>query len=94
MTEITPHNVLRHELIGLNAKITRTKDPTLKGIQGIVVDETRNMITLRRKDGTLRVPKNVSTFRFRLRNGTLVEVDGARLVGRPENRLKTRVRRW
>jgi ribonuclease P protein subunit POP4 len=94
VTEITPHNVLRHELIGLNAKITRTKDPTLKGIQGIVVDETRNMITLRRKDGTLRVPKNVSTFRFRLRNGTLVEVDGARLVGRPENRLKTRVRRW
>jgi ribonuclease P protein subunit POP4 len=94
VTGITPHNVLRHELIGLDAKITRTKDPTLKGIQSTVVDETRNMITLRRKDETLRVPKNVSTFRFRLRNGTLVEVDGARLVGRPENRLKTRVRRW
>ncbi len=94
MTEITPYNILRHELIGLNAKITHTKDPTLKGVQGTVVDETRNMITLKTRGGTLRVPKNVSTFRFKLRDRTLVDVDGARLVARPENRLKTKVRRW
>ncbi len=94
MTEITPHNILRHELIGLNVKVTRSTDSNLVGVQGVVVDETRNMLALIRKGRKLLIPKNVATFRFRLQNGTLVEVDGPRLVGRPENRLKTRVRRW
>ena len=91
---ITPQNILRHELIGLNVKISKATDPTLRSIKGSVVDETKNTLSILSSGGTLIVPKNVATFRFKLPSGPLVDVDGARLVGRPENRLKTRVRRW
>jgi ribonuclease P protein subunit POP4 len=94
MTQITPHNILRHELIGLTVKISRAKDPTIKGVKGKIVDESRNMLTLLDGGRELLIPKNVATFRFKLQDGTLVEVDGQRLVARPENRLKTKVRRW
>ncbi len=94
MTGITPHNILRHELIGTNVRIVKSNDPTLKGVQGTIMDETRNMITVQRRDKQIRVPKGVAVFRFKLRSGLVVDVEGYRLVGRPENRLKTRVRRW
>lgn len=94
MTRITPHNILRHELIGLDVRVMRARDPTMNGVRGMIVDETRNMLTLVDRGKKLLIPKSVATFRFKLHDETLVDVDGARLVGRPENRLKTRVRRW
>ena len=94
MNEITPHNILRHELIGLNVRVAGSSDPSIKGVHGMVIDETRNMLTIAKKGKRVMVPKGISTFRFTLENRTIVEVDGARLVARPENRLKTRVRRW
>lgn len=94
MTHISPENILRHELIGLNIKISNSTDPTLRVIRGLVVDESRNMLTITRKGRTVKVPKSVATFRITLESGAVVDVDGSRLVARPENRLKTRVRRW
>jgi ribonuclease P protein subunit POP4 len=94
MTQISPQNILRHELIGLDVKVARSRNPDLRGAKGTVVDESRNMLTLASKGKMLKVPKNVATFRFKLENGTIVDVDGVRLVARPENRLKTKVRRW
>jgi ribonuclease P protein subunit POP4 len=91
---ITPHNILRHELIGLNVIVAGSKDPFMKGVRGTVVDETKNMLTIASGDKQMMVPKGISTFRFKLPDRTIVEVDGARLVARPENRLKIRVKRW
>ena len=94
MIAITPHNILRHELIGLNVIVAQSKDPSMKGLHGTIVDETKNMFSIISKDNQVLVPKSISTFRFKLPDKTIVEVDGARLVARPENRLKIRVRRW
>ncbi|HUO42810.1 MAG TPA: ribonuclease P protein component 1 [Methylomirabilota bacterium] len=89
-----PENVLRHELIGLNVKIVRSPNRSLRGRSGLIVNESKNMLTLSRKGRKVLIPKNVATFRFKLADGRLVDVDGSRLLGRPENRLKTRIRRW
>lgn len=94
MSPITPQNILRHELIGLNVKVSESANPSVKGVRGAVVDETRNMLKVRSTRGTILIPKDVATFRFKLPNGVQVDVDGRRLVARPESRLKTRVRRW
>jgi len=94
LTKINPHNILRHELIGLNVRVARSTDPTIQNVRGKVVDETRNMITIDRRGSRIMVPKNTSCFRFGLNDGAVVEVDGSCLVARPENRLKARVRRW
>ena len=94
MTPITPHNVLRHELIGLPVRVSGVSLANLRPIRGTVIDETRNTLKIRTTRKTLVVPKDTTTFRFELPDGVLVDVDGKRLVARPENRLKARVKRW
>lgn len=94
MTAIIPQNILRHELIGLNVRVVQSTNPDARAIRGVVVDETRNMLTIRGKKGKVTIPKNIATFRFKLPSGVRVDVNGERLVAKPENRLKTRVRRW
>lgn len=94
MINISPQNILRHELIGLNVKVVRATGKSLSGATGVVIDETRNMLTIRSRRRKIMVPKDIATFRFFLPNGVRVDVDGERLVAKPENRLKTKVRRW
>jgi len=91
---ITPHNILRHELIGLQVKVLDALNPSVNGIRGKVIDETRNTLSISNGEETAMIPKEIATFRFHLPTGILVDVDGSRLVSRPENRLKTRTRRW
>jgi ribonuclease P protein subunit POP4 len=94
MMPIKPQNILRHELIGLKAVVSRSSNDFLAGIQGHIVDETRNTIRINTKKGPKMIPKDVATFVFKLQDGSNVEVDGSRLIGRPENRMKNRTRKW
>ena len=87
---ITKRNVLRHELIGLEARVTNSSDPTLLGTYGKIVDETRDMLVIERAGKAKIVPKANSKFMFTLPSSEEVEVDGAKLVGRPEERVKRR----
>jgi ribonuclease P protein subunit POP4 len=91
---ITPHNILRHELIGLQVRVLDGLNPSVDGIQGRVIDETRNTLAISKAQETVMIPKEIATFRFHLPSGALVDVDGRRLISKPENRLKTRTRRW
>ena len=67
---------------------------SLVGTHGRIIDETRNTVKLSTRQGIKVVPKGVAVFRFDLSDGTIVEVEGAKLVGRSENRMKARGRRW
>jgi ribonuclease P protein subunit POP4 len=90
---IRPENVLRHELIGLKTIVARSSDRFLVGTRGRVIDETRNTLKLSTRKGVKVIPKGVAVFRFDLPDGCSVEVEGAKLVGRPENRMKAKRRR-
>jgi len=87
-------NVLRHELIGLKATVARSSNSSLVGTRGRIIDETRNTIKFNTRKGVKVIPKEVAVFRFDLSNGSTVEVEGPKLVGRPENRMKAKGRRW
>jgi len=94
MIKITPQNILRHEIIGLNTKLVETRNRQLIGLEGLVVDETKHTFTIDNGKKRRIVPKDTSVFNLYLPDGTVVEVDGRKLSGRPEDRLKTRLRRW
>ncbi len=94
MTTVTPQNIIRHELIGLNVSVVQASNSTMTGVRGDVVDETKNMLTISDKRGKIMIAKNTALFRFVLPSGVRVDVDGKRLVAKPENRLKTKMRRW
>jgi ribonuclease P protein subunit POP4 len=91
---IKPENILRHELIGLKTIVARSSNTLLVGTRGRIVDETRNTVKLSTREGMKMIPKGIAVFRFDLPDGSIVEVEGAKLVGRPENRMKARGRKW
>jgi len=87
---ITKRNVLRHELIGLEARVMNSSDPKLLGTYGTIVDETRDMLVIEQAGRTKIVPKASSKFMFTCPSNEKVEVNGAKLVGQPEERVKRR----
>jgi len=90
--KVTPA-ILQQEFIGLNARIVRSSHPSYVGIAGKVVDETRNTMSILHKDKKKIIIKNTAVFHFTFSDGTIVEIDGKAIVGRPEDRIKKRVRR-
>ena len=94
MSPVNARNILLHELIGLETKVIKHSNPSNRGVSGIVIDETRKTLVLRGDGKTARIAKKNATFTFNLPEGGF-EVDGAVLVGRPEDRVKRRLkRRW
>lgn len=90
---ITPQNILRHELTGLDVRVEQAQNQFLKGISGLVVHETRNMVWIRTDTGVKKVAKNGVVFRFTLPSGKRVDVTGAVLVMAPEKRINMRIKR-
>lgn len=84
-------NILRHELIGLEARVMGSSDPTLLGTSGKIVNETCNMLVIEDGGKSRKISKSNSTFLITLPDGEKVTVEGKKLVGRPEERVK---RRW
>ena len=76
----------KHELIGLEAEVISSTCSNLVGFRGIVVDETKNTIVIEVKDVEKRIPKRGTLFRFHIDGGA--DIDGARLLHRPEDRIK------
>ncbi|NLA39619.1 MAG: ribonuclease P protein component 1 [Methanomicrobiales archaeon] len=89
---ISPRNILRHELIGLDVLVVRASNPGHAGVSGRIIDETRNTLVIRTERGEKRIPKRFSLFRFRLPDGITVDVDGSSLEGQPERRITMRIR--
>ncbi len=90
--KVTPA-IIRHELIGLWAKVAKSRNPSYLGLSGKVIDETRNTLIIKDREKKKMIIKEVSVFHFKFPDGTIVEIDGKLLVGRPEDRLKKRLRR-
>ena len=90
--KITPA-IIQGEFIGLYAKIAKNSNTSLVKIRGKVIDETRNTFVILRKDKQKIIPKDTSVFHFTTQDGTIVEIDGKLLLGRPEDRVKKRIRR-
>lgn len=87
--------IVQGEFIGLNAKVVKSRNPSYVGISGKVVNETRNTLAIRHKNEDKVILKEGSVFQFTLPNGTLVQIEGNVILGRPEDRMKKRLkRRW
>jgi len=84
--KITPKNLIHHELIGLPVKVVESTNPGLVGIEGNVIDETRNMIAIEHDGKEKKVAKANAAFVFALPDAK-VKVDGGLLLSRPENRI-------
>lgn len=98
-----PKYLIYHDLIGLYAYaklISKKKKENYKEI-GMIIDDTKNMLITEKNKVIKKYIKKDHLFRIKLpseKNDSeeyMVEVNGTKIVGRPENRLRNlRKRRW
>ncbi|MBS3815236.1 MAG: ribonuclease P protein component 1 [Hadesarchaea archaeon] len=86
--KITKDNLLQHEFIGLKAKVIESTNPSLKGKEGLIANETRNTLVLEEMGELKTLPKSEVKIRVTLPSGERLDVNGDKLVARPEDRIK------
>ncbi|WNY26391.1 ribonuclease P protein component 1 [Methanolapillus ohkumae] len=89
--EITPDTLPFHELIGLSVLVESSCDPTMTGLFGIILDESRNTFQIETKQGMKTVPKSGSVFVFTWvsENGRIsAKINGKTMLSQPQNRIK------
>ncbi len=98
--KLTTHNIIHHELIGLETLIAYSTNPSLIGIKGRIIDETKNVLTIETDTKEKTVPKSCSSFIFTIpavegkRYLPLnLKIDGKLLVSQPENRIQTKFKK-
>jgi ribonuclease P protein subunit POP4 len=91
---ITPENLVRHELIGLQAEVVKSSNKFQIGIRGLIVDETKNLLALETPEGVKRIQKVGSEFIFTVPGGRRVKVKGEIIAKRHEDRVKIKLKKW
>jgi len=100
---VNPKYLIYHDLIGLKAS-ARPKTKSNKEIfldTGTIIDESKNMIISKKDGNTKKYVKKDYMFKFTLLNSNegekelYLEVNGDKIVGRPENRLRSlKKKKW
>src|SRR5256712_5729152 len=62
-------NLRKHELIGLRVEVIGASDPSQAHLEGRVVDETRNMLSVDVRGEEKRIPQHGTRFRFAVPGG-------------------------
>jgi len=74
---------IKDEFIGRRIKILECTDASLKGLEGTIVDESKNMLVIETNHGMKKIAKNIALFDI---DGRIVE--GRRITYRPEDRIR------
>ncbi|MCL2786757.1 MAG: ribonuclease P protein subunit [Methanomassiliicoccaceae archaeon] len=77
--------LMKGELIGLNVEVLSA--PCYEGIEGIVLDETRNTFIIGSAGTERMVPKHDNEFAFTYEGSRFV-IRGSEVLHRPEDRIK------
>ena len=83
---ITPENITRHELIGLDTSIVQSRNLQVIGLHGKIVDETKSMFSIQTSTGVKSMPKADSTWQFTI-NGISILIDGKTIAKRSYERM-------
>lgn len=85
---LTSKNLLSHEIIGLKLNVLESSDPTITGLTGTVIDETKNTLFIRIDSSRIiQISKQVATrLQVDTDNGVCF-ISGSSLIGRPEDRI-------
>jgi ribonuclease P protein subunit POP4 len=90
--KVTP-DIILYEFIGAEGKVAQSPHEDYVGVGGKVVGETKNTFIFLNKGQRRSVIKESAVFNFKFDDGTIVQIDGKLLVGRPEDRLKKSIKR-
>jgi len=75
------------ELLGLKVVVKDAKNRSLIGLNGIIVEETKNMLIIQGEMGKKKVIKDQVLLEIEVK-GKKIEITGKNLVGKSEERIK------
>ncbi|MCX6707821.1 MAG: ribonuclease P protein subunit [Candidatus Woesearchaeota archaeon] len=81
--------LMKKELIGMSATIIDSRNKSNIGINGKIIDETKNCIMIKTEKGEKKMIKDNITIEF---DGSRKVIEGSMLSGRPEERIKRKAR--
>jgi ribonuclease P protein subunit POP4 len=82
--------VVRGEMIGRNIRVIDAKNRALIGIEGNIVDETRNTLIVETRRGRKTLLKQQVTIET-VNRGKSIKIVGSYLLKRPEERIRSKV---
>lgn len=82
-------SILKKELIGASIRVSGARNPSMVGLTGTIIDETKHTLLVKTGRGVKRLLKESVELEL---SGERIRVKGSLLVGRPEERLKKRSR--
>ena len=86
---IAPKYLIYHDLIGFQALAShKSKDQSDFSDIGVIIDDTKNMLHVKKDNIIKKLVKNDYIFRIKLEDGML-EINGSKIIGVPENRLRS-----
>ncbi len=86
---IIAKDILRAELIGKNMEIVESRNKSLIGLKGRIIDETKNAIIIMHNGKRKMILKNHVKLVINWQDKRIL-VDGKMLAKRPEDRINTR----
>ncbi|MCX6775159.1 MAG: ribonuclease P protein subunit [DPANN group archaeon] len=85
---LTPINLIKHELIGLHAKVVKSTNASNEGVEGRIVDESYKTITIESNGKDKKIFKENVILIVELPDRKKVQVEGKLLLARPWERIK------
>ncbi len=81
---------IRHEFIGRKIKVIKSSDRSKEGVEGIVIDETKNMFVIRDREGrNIKVPKKATWFLIYF-DDKIIKIYGELINIQPHKRIRRR----
>lgn len=87
MRSMKKGDFMRLEFIGLEVEVVSSRHPGYLNVRGVVVDESKNTLTISTAAKEVVVPKPGNEFRFTY-EGDRITVNGSEIQHRPEDRIK------
>jgi ribonuclease P protein subunit POP4 len=92
LTKFSPRDLPRYELIGLDIEVLQHSNPHKILLSGKVIDETKKTVVITNNEKRKRIEKKSGIFLLHI-DGKKFEIEGKVLIGRPENRMKRKIKR-
>lgn len=83
-------SILNAPWLSRQIEVIESSDPTLVGVSGMVVEETRRTLRVRTMSGEVTLAKDVITFTI---DPEQLAIDGSTVKQRPADRINRRYRR-
>jgi ribonuclease P protein subunit POP4 len=83
-------NLYKGNLMGKIAQVKQSKDSSLIGTRGLIVEDTKNMLLIETSNKRIiKIPKSIVVIDLQEGTSKSLAIEGTNLIGTPAERIKS-----